>query len=86
MCRIVSFFLLIACAGCAASGHAVADPAALYGKQCEKQGHAPDTEAWRACLQSEELNAAIATQKSYDQKALRRLDCISPLMGCAPAP
>lgn len=82
MGRIALFFLVIACAGCA--GHAVADPAALYGKQCEKQGHAPNTDAWRACLQSEELNAAIATQRAYDQKALRRLDCIGPLMACPP--
>ena len=83
------FFLLltlIACTGCATSQHAAQDPAALYGPQCEKQGHQPNGEAWRACVQSAELNAAMATQPDYDQKLLRRLDCIDPRFGCSPAP
>src|SRR5688572_30309563 len=78
--------VLLACAGCvAASGPSSAD-AALYAKACEKQGHQPHTEAWRACIQSADLNAAIATQRAYDQKLLRRLDCIDPRIACPPAP
>ena len=74
--------VLLSCAGCATSPHAAQNSAKLYGPQCEKQGHQPDTEAWRACVQSAELNAAMATQPDYDQKLLRRLDCIDPRFAC----
>ena len=57
---------------------------ALYAKRCEQQGHKPGTDAWRACIESEDLNAGIARQRAYDDKALRRLDCIDPKLGCAP--
>jgi hypothetical protein len=53
-----------------------------YGPICDKQGLARGTEKWRACVESEALNASLATQRDYEQEMLRKRDCVSPLQAC----
>ena len=74
----------LACAGCATSNAMTPQEHALYSKRCAQQGHKPDTDAWRACIETEDLNAGIARQRTYDDNVLRRLDCVDPRLGCAP--
>ncbi len=82
MHNAILFLVLMWCAGCATLDTTRVDAMALYGTQCEKQGHQTHTDAWRACIQSADLNAAIVTQRAYDQKLMRRLDCIDPRFAC----
>ena len=53
-----------------------------YGATCEKRGLARGSESWRACVETEDLNAALARQRAYEQDFLRQRDCIDPLAGC----
>jgi len=76
------FLLCLSVAGCATPASLQAQDAARYAAHCEKQGHKPNTDAWRACIQTEELNAGLATQRAYEQKLLRKLDCVDPRFGC----
>ena len=69
-------------AGCGTTDKLAAQEAAQYAAQCEKQGHKRDSESWRACIQTEELNAELATRRAYDRKLLRKLDCVDPRFAC----
>ena len=53
-----------------------------YGATCEKRGFARGSDKWRACVESEDLNAALAKQRAYEQDFLRQRDCVDPLTGC----
>ena len=72
----------LSCAACATTEKLAAQDAAQYAAHCEKQGHKRNTEAWQACMQTEELNAGLATQRAYDRKLLRKLDCVDPRFAC----
>jgi hypothetical protein len=67
---------------CASSGPPAGDIRARSEQQCQSRGHAAGSEAFRACVESEELGAAAATQREYDRKLLRRLDCVDPRLAC----
>lgn len=75
--------LAVVCAGCTTAATAP-DPATLYGAACEQKGYARETAEWRGCVESEALNAALRTQKEYDDRLMRQRDCIGPLMPCPP--
>ena len=81
--RYPTLLLVVALASCAAPEHRAAQIERDYGPVCEKQGHARDSEKWRACVETESLNAALATQRKYDEEMQRKRDCVSPLQGCA---
>ena len=53
-----------------------------YGPVCDKKGLTRGSEKWRACVETEALNASLATQRDYEQEMLRKRDCVSPLQGC----
>jgi hypothetical protein len=53
-----------------------------YGPVCEKKGVARNSDKWRACVETEALNASLATQRDYEQEMLRKRDCVSPLQAC----
>ena len=53
-----------------------------YGPACEKRGLERGSEKWRACVETEDLNAALKTQRAYEQDFLRQRDCVDPLSGC----
>lgn len=85
MRKLAALLTCLFLAGCAATERGRADVGAGYAARCEKQGHPAGSDAWRACIQTEDLNASLATQRAYDQKLLRRLDCIDPRIACSPA-
>lgn len=85
MCKLAALLTCLVLAGCAATERGRDHVEAEYAARCEKQGHAAGGDAWRACIRTEDLNAALATQRAYDQKLLRRLDCIDPRIACSPA-
>ena len=84
--RVVRYFtlsLVLALAACATTPEQRAAQAERdYGAACEKRGLARGGEKWRACVETEDLNAALARQRSYEQDFLRQRDCIDPLTGC----
>ena len=53
-----------------------------YGALCEKRGHARGSDQWRACVQTEDMNAGLATQRAYEREFLRKRDCVDPKFGC----
>jgi hypothetical protein len=83
--RFVTLGLLTLVAACATPQQRAAQAAADYGARCEKLGHAKDSEQWRACVQNEDMNAALATQRAYDREFLRKHDCVDPKVGCGGA-
>ena len=81
--RTIGTIALLLFAGCTTPEQRGAQAAEAFGPRCEKLGHSRDSEAWRACVRSEEMNEALATQRAYDQDFLRKRDCIDPRFGCA---
>jgi hypothetical protein len=82
MRRYVVVILAVLVAGCATNGKSAVDATERFGPHCEKLGHARDSDAFRACVVNEDINAAAATQRDYDRKLLRRLDCVDPRIAC----
>ena len=81
--RCSQLLLSLAVAGCTMTPEQRAAQAERdYGALCEKRGLAAGTEKWRACVETESLNAALATQRAYDERFLRQHDCVTPLTGC----
>ena len=81
MRRYIAVIVAVLIAGCASDGQSGADATERFGPHCEKLGHARDSDAFRACVVNEDINAA-ATQRDYDRKLLRRLDCVDPRIAC----
>ena len=79
----VSLFIVALLTACSTSGPPPGDLRGRYEQNCQTRGHAPGSEAFRACVESEELGAGAATQREYDRKLLRRLDCVDPRIACA---
>jgi hypothetical protein len=80
--RFLRLVLPILLAACATPQDRAAQAEKDYGALCEKRGHAQGSEQWRACVQTEDMNAALATQQDYEQRYLRKRDCIDPKLGC----
>jgi hypothetical protein len=81
--RYFTLLFVITLAACATPEQRAAQAERDYGPVCEKQGHARNSEKWRACIETESLNASLATQRNYEQELQRKRDCVSPLQGCA---
>jgi hypothetical protein len=69
-------------AACAGPLTPAADATERYGQHCARQGHAPGSEGFRACVETEDINAQLAVQRDYDRKLLRRTDCVDPRIAC----
>ena len=82
--RYLTLLLVFGIAACATPEQQRAQAEKDYGPVCEKRGLAPGSEKYRACVETEALNASLATQRNYEQEMLRKGDCVSPLMGCGP--
>jgi hypothetical protein len=80
----IALSILFIVAGCATPDDHGIDAIDRYGPHCEKLGHRAGSDAWTACIKTEDLNAAIAAQRALDQKLLRRLDCVDPRVACDP--
>ena len=81
--RYSTLLLLFGVAGCAMTPEQHAAQAERdYGEICAKRGLARDSDKWRACIESEDLNASLAKQRAYEQEFLRQRDCTDPLAGC----
>lgn len=78
----IAAMALVSLAGCAGSGNPGVDAAERFGPRCEKLGHVRDSDAFRACVASQEIAEAAATQREYDRKLLRRTDCVDPRIAC----
>lgn len=83
--RFLTLVLLTLVAACATPGQRAAQAEAEYGARCEQLGHAKDSEQWRVCVENEDMNAALATQRAYDREFLRKHDCVDPKFGCGGA-
>ena len=84
MRRRLAIVLAVIAAGCTTTtGKPSADAAERYGRYCESLGHARDSEPFRMCVETQDLNAAAAVQREYDQKLLRRSDCVDPRIACS---
>jgi hypothetical protein len=84
MKRCFAIVLAVIAAGCATTtGKPSADAAERYGPHCESLGHARGSEPFRMCVETQDLNAAAAVQREYDQKLLRRSDCVDPRIACS---
>jgi hypothetical protein len=83
--RYFTLLFVLSLAACATPEQRAAQAAKDYGPACEKRGLAQGSEKWRACVETEALNASLATQRDYEQEMLRKRDCVNPLMGCGPA-
>ena len=64
--RYILPFLLIALAGCMTVEQRAQQTLAAYGPYCEKLGYTPNTDAWRQCIQAEDMRDAIWLQRSHD--------------------
>ncbi len=54
-----------------------------YGAYCERLGNARDTAGFRACVETQALNAAVAgAQRHYERQLIRRTDCVDPRFAC----
>jgi hypothetical protein len=74
-------------AACARSGESTADAMERSGPHCEKRSRARDSDAFRACVVNEDINAAAANQRECDSKLLRRPGCVDPRRACdTPSP
>ena len=83
--RYFTLLLVFGLAACATPEQRSAQAEKDYGPVCEKRGLSPGSEKYRACVETESLNASLATQRDYEQEMLRKRDCVNPLMGCGPA-
>lgn len=87
--RTITFVaILVALGACAATPEQRAAEAERdFGPICDKKGLARGSEQWRACVETESLNDALAKQRAYDREAVRKRDCaVGPLFPCDPAP
>ena len=80
-CAALALMLLQACAS---SVDIAGDAGERFSRYCQSLGRIPGTEAFRACVENEDTKAAVATQREYDRKALRRVDCVDPKVACEP--
>jgi hypothetical protein len=69
-------------AACAGPLTPTPDAAERYGQHCERLGHARGSEGFRACVETEDINAQLAVQREYDRKLMRRMDCVDPRIAC----
>ena len=83
MSRRLAIVLAVIAAGCTTTSKPSADAAERYGRYCESLGHARGSEPFRMCVETQDLNAAAAVQREYDQKLLRRSDCVDPRIACS---
>ena len=82
--RYSTLLLVLTIAACATPEQRAAQAERDFGPLCESRGLVRESEKWRACVESESLNAALAAQRAYEQDFLRQRDCVNPLMGCSP--
>jgi hypothetical protein len=80
--RFLTLLLPLVLAACATPQQRAAQAEKDYGPTCEKRGYAQDSDKWRACVQTEDLNAGLATQRDYEQQYLKKRDCVDPKFGC----
>ena len=80
--RYLTLLVIGVLAACAAPHDRAAQAEKDFGALCEKRGHARGSDQWQACVQTEDMNAGLATQRTYDREFLRKRDCIDPKLGC----
>ena len=80
--RFLTLLLVVGIAACATPEQRAAQAERDYGPVCDKRGLARGSEKWRACVETESLNAGLATQRAYEQDFLRQRDCVDPRAGC----
>jgi hypothetical protein len=81
MVAAAAFALL---AGCTTPEQRAAQAEQDYGELCRNKGYEARSEQWRACVETEAMNAALAAQRDHEREFLRRHDCIDPKLGCSP--
>jgi hypothetical protein len=71
---------LITLCGCAVSPEERAqDAISTYGPTCEKQGHAPNTDAWRRCIQAQQGMAENFRRQEAEVVRRRGIYCLDPI-------
>ena len=73
----VSFIALSACA--TSLEERAQDAIATYGPACEKLGHARDTDAWRRCIQMQQVMADNFRRQEAEVTHRRGIYCLEPI-------
>lgn len=79
---LIPLLVALALAACATPQDRTSRAEKDFGPACEKRGYARGSEQWRACVETEDLNTGLATQRDYEQQYLRKRDCVDPKFGC----
>ena len=64
--RYIVALMLLALVGCATPEQRAQQVLQAYGPYCEKLGYTPNTDAWRQCIQAEDMRDAMYLQRSRD--------------------